>query len=85
MLNLIKAAKAGNTAAVKAALAAGADIHAANDDALRWASENGHLEVVKILKEHSAPKATNEELLAQLQKIGKELERRGVKFTLLNL
>jgi hypothetical protein len=30
-------------------LAAGADVHAENDRALRWASSNGHTEVVKIL------------------------------------
>ena len=32
----------------------GADIHAENDDALCWAVENGHLNVVKCLVEHGA-------------------------------
>ncbi len=32
----------------------GADIHAWNDDALRWAAENGHLSVVKFLVKSGA-------------------------------
>ena len=35
--------------AVTLAIQAGADVHANNDDALRWASENGHLSVVEFL------------------------------------
>jgi len=34
---------------VKYLLAAGADVHADNDLALRWASESGHTEIVKLL------------------------------------
>jgi len=34
---------------VKVLLDAGADVHAWDDGALRWASENGHAEVVKLL------------------------------------
>ena len=32
----------------------GIDIHADDEYALRWASENGHLEVVKLLLENGA-------------------------------
>jgi len=32
----------------------GADVHADNDCALRWASENGHLNLVKVLLENGA-------------------------------
>ena len=32
----------------------GADVHTQKDKALRWASNNGHLEVVKLLLEHGA-------------------------------
>ena len=32
----------------------GADVHANNDCALRWASENGHLDVVKVLLKNGA-------------------------------
>ena len=35
--------------ALDAALTAGANVHANNDQALRWASENGHLAVVQAL------------------------------------
>jgi ankyrin repeat protein len=31
----------------------GADVHADNDSALRWASGNGHTDIVKLLQEHS--------------------------------
>ena len=30
-------------------LKAGADVHAGDDEALRWASRNGHVEMVKVL------------------------------------
>jgi ankyrin repeat protein len=36
-----------------------ADIHANNDQALYWASYNGHLAVVKYLIEHGANANTN--------------------------
>jgi len=32
-------------------LDAGADVHAKNDEALRWASANGHTDTVKLLRE----------------------------------
>ena len=35
-------------------LDAGANVHAKNDEALKWASENGHTETVKILLEAGA-------------------------------
>ena len=38
----------------KSLLEHGADVHAMEDSALRWASEEGHLEVVRILLEHGA-------------------------------
>ena len=47
---LIYAAQFGDLISVREALNNGADIHAENDDALRSASRNGHLEVVKYLK-----------------------------------
>jgi len=47
--NLIKSARSGDIDDIKAALAAGADIHADHDDALRWAAASGHAEVVRIL------------------------------------
>ena len=36
------------------ALQHGADVHANDDEALRWASANGHLAVVQFLVEHGA-------------------------------
>jgi len=39
---------------VKDALDAGANVHARDDWALRWASENGHVEVVKVLLDAGA-------------------------------
>ena len=45
-------------------LRCGVNLHAKNDYALRWAAENGHLEVVKCLVEHGADiHAYNEEAL----------------------
>ena len=46
----ITACKQGNLESAKLYLKNGADIHAMNDYALRWASNNGHLEVVAYLK-----------------------------------
>jgi len=46
---LIESARMGNIDGIKAALAAGADIHADHDDALRWAAASGHAEVVRVL------------------------------------
>ena len=45
---------------VKDALAAGADVHANNDLALLWASGNGHVEVVKVLKDWIKKEKMNE-------------------------
>ena len=51
---LIGSASNGNLDEVKECLREGADIHADNDDALRWASRNGHLDIVKYLVEQGA-------------------------------
>ena len=48
-MELAEAAEDGNLAAVNRLLAAGADVHALDDLALRWASFNGHLAVVQAL------------------------------------
>jgi len=45
---LIESARVGNIDDVKAALAAGADVHADHDDALRCAAASGHAEVVRV-------------------------------------
>ena len=41
---------------IKNLLKAGADVHADSDDALHWASYNGHTEIVKMLKDHGGVK-----------------------------
>jgi len=46
---LIAAARAGDVEGVKAALAAGADIHSSTDGALCFAADFGHAEVVGVL------------------------------------
>ena len=46
---MIEMAKEGNVKGVILFMNKGVDIHAQNDYALRWASGNGHLEVVKYL------------------------------------
>ena len=46
---LLYGAKRGYNEIVKAALKNGADIHANNDNALRWAALYGHTETVKLL------------------------------------
>ena len=48
--SLIKFSDLGLTKAVKLLIDKGADIHVEDDYALRWASYDGHLEVVKYLK-----------------------------------
>ncbi len=51
---LISAANRGDLPAVKAALKNGANIHANDDVALRWAAANGHFEIVALLLENGA-------------------------------
>src|ERR1022692_3671573 len=46
---LIEAASNGNTATLKALLATDANVHAADDAALRAAASNGHTETVQVL------------------------------------
>jgi hypothetical protein len=50
--------------ALELAIQHGADVHADNDGALRWASYNGHLPVVQLLVKHGADvHAGNDEAL----------------------
>ncbi len=51
---LVEMAKEGSVKGVSMMLFKGADIPAENDLALKWASERGHLEIVKYLAEHGA-------------------------------
>ncbi len=51
---LAQMAKEGSVKGVSMMLSEGADIHADNDHALKWASGKGHLEVVKYLTEEGA-------------------------------
>ena len=46
---------------MKTAIKNGANIHASNDYVLRWASENGHLEVVKLLLANDADVHANDD------------------------
>jgi len=49
-IELISAAESGHLDVVKYLVEKGADVHADDDGALRWAAESGHLDVVKYLK-----------------------------------
>ncbi len=51
---LALAASNAHAEAVTLLLEHGADVHAHNDYALRWAAERGHADVVKLLLEHGA-------------------------------
>jgi hypothetical protein len=51
---LIERAKIGDVQIVEALLGAGADVHAENDDALRWAAERGHRDIVAMLLDAGA-------------------------------
>jgi ankyrin repeat protein len=51
---LINACETGDFKTVKSLVQSGADIHAYDDCALRWAAESGHLEIVKFLVEQGA-------------------------------
>jgi hypothetical protein len=51
---LIKSSQAGFLPGVKLALKSGADVHADNDIALRWAAQYGHIDVVKVLLDAGA-------------------------------
>ena len=58
---LYKSSAKGELNLVKEAIKRGADIHAYNDEALRWASQNGHLDVVKYLVENGANIHSNDD------------------------
>ncbi len=61
---LIKAADGGLLKTTEALLKLGANIHAYNDHALRWAARNGHSDVVKLLLDRGADvHAYNDEAL----------------------
>ena len=45
------AARGGRTHTVTALLEAGADIHAGDDEPLRWAAKEKHMETVKLLED----------------------------------
>ena len=47
--DFIESCKRGDLALAKLLLANGADVHFEGDDALIWASSNGHRDVVKLL------------------------------------
>lgn len=47
---LIEAVKLGNLSLVKKLIESGADVHARKDEALRYASYDGHTEIVDVLK-----------------------------------
>ena len=49
---LKKSARNGFIEGVKVALKKGADFHAKDDYALRWAANKGHTEIVKLLKKY---------------------------------
>ena len=49
-MNLIQASNRGDLKLVKELAESGADIHIRNNEALRWASGNGHLVIVEYLK-----------------------------------
>ncbi len=51
---LTKAVQNGDFELIKSLLKEGLNIHASNEEALKWASNNGHLEVVKYLVEKGA-------------------------------
>ena len=51
---LLESVKAGDVGRVRDSLSAGADIHAQEDRALRWAAERGYLEMVRLLLDSGA-------------------------------
>jgi ankyrin repeat protein len=53
-MNLIEAARSGYLETAKKMVESGADIHAENDYALRWAASYGHLDVVMFLVQSGA-------------------------------
>ena len=51
---LLQSSEAGFLPGMKKALEMGADVHAYNDFALRWASVRGHLDIVEFLLKNGA-------------------------------
>ena len=51
---LVKSSEIGFLPGVKLALKNGTDVHTQNDYALRWASGNGHKDVVELLLKNGA-------------------------------
>ena len=49
--DLITACEIGNLELVRLCIINGADVEAQNNLAVRWAADNGHLEMVKYIKE----------------------------------
>jgi hypothetical protein len=51
-IDLVTASREGCLEVVRLLLENGADVHAYDDEALRWASENGNLKVVALLESY---------------------------------
>tara|TARA_R110002124_G_scaffold266813_1_gene433808 strand:- start:13818 stop:15764 length:1947 start_codon:yes stop_codon:yes gene_type:complete len=62
----IKAIKANDAAKISGLINQGADIHANNDDSLRWAAENGHEAVVQMLIDNGADIHANNDMALRL-------------------
>jgi ankyrin repeat protein len=71
---LVQESENGRAEGVKLLLDAGADVHAGDDEALRWASEMGRTETVKLLEAAAIASAA----ATETQKIFKEM---GIELT----
>lgn len=58
---LVRAAENGKVDNLRHLLQAGADVHAKDEKALRWAAREGHLEIVKILLQAGADVHANKD------------------------
>ena len=68
---LIRESKKGDAKNIKLLLEAGADVHAYNDLAPRWARENGHTDALKVLR--AASKSAVSDIRKSFREIGIEL------------